>query len=207
MRTWLTALLLVVGATSAEQGALLEQLKDGGAGERQAAVGRLAQIGDAGATEALIRALRDPDPVVRELAGAALWAIWSRSGDADIDARLQEGIGLMEAQRFAEAAAVFSDVIRRAPAFAEGWNKRATVYYLMGELDRSLADCEEVIRRNPGHFGALSGFGLIYLQKDDLSHAAEYFEKALTVNPNLGQIRRVLDEIRRVLQERHRQSV
>ena len=91
----------------------------------------------------------------------------------------------MQAGRLPESVAVFSDVIARAPGFAEGWNKRATAYYLMGELDRSLADCEEVVKRNPVHFGALSGFGLIYLQKEDLPKAAEYFEKALAVDPTL----------------------
>ena len=98
-------------------------------------------------------------------------------------------------------------MIARAPGFAEGWNKRATAYYMMGELDRSLADCEEVVKRNPVHFGALSGFGLIYLQKEDLPRAAEYFEKALAVNPNLAQIGRVLEQIREAMRQRRQQSI
>jgi tetratricopeptide (TPR) repeat protein len=113
----------------------------------------------------------------------------------------------MQAGRLPESVAVFSEVIARAPAFAEGWNKRATAYYLMGELDRSLSDCEEVVQRNPIHFGALSGFGLIYLQKEDLPRAAAYFEKALVVNPNLAQIQRVLEQIREVLRQRRQQSI
>jgi tetratricopeptide (TPR) repeat protein len=113
----------------------------------------------------------------------------------------------MAARRFTEAIALFDEVIARAPDFAEGWNKRATLYYLMGEWDRSLADCEEVIRRNPIHFGALSGFGLNYLQKDDLVHAAEYFEKALDVNPNLIQVAATLEHIRAVLRQRRQQSI
>ena len=119
----------------------------------------------------------------------------------------RQGVELMSAQRLAEAVDVFGEVIRRAPGFAEGWNKRATVYYLMGALDRSLADCEEVIRLNPIHFGALSGFGLIYLQKDDPARAAEYFERALAVNPGLDQVRAALEEIRALLAERRQQSI
>ena len=207
MRTWIAALLLLAAAPSSEQGTLLDQLQGGGASERRAAVARLGEVGDASAAARLADALRDPDAEVRELAGDALWAVWLRSGDSRVDALLQQGIALMQARRLDEAAAVFGEVIRRAPDFAEGWNKRATVYYLMGELDRSLADCEEVVRRNPIHFGALSGFGLIYLQKDDLPHAAEYFERALAVNPNLGQIRSALEEIRAVLAERRKQSI
>ena len=77
----------------------------------------------------------------------------------------------------------------------------------MGELDRSLADCEEVVRRNPNHFGALSGFGLIYLQKDDLARAAEYFERALAVNPNLSRIEAMLQQVRELLRQRRQQTI
>jgi tetratricopeptide (TPR) repeat protein len=199
--------LLAAPADHPEQAALLERLASGTLEERRAAVGRLGEIGNGGATAALARALHDPDPEVRAGAGPALWAIWHRSGDPAIDQRLQEGIALMEGQRFPEAVAVFGEVIARAPDFAEGWNKRATVLYLMGDYDRSLADCEEVIRRNPIHYGALSGFGLNYLQKDDLPRAAQYFERALAVNPNLRQIEAALAEIREVLRQRRLNSV
>ncbi len=198
-------LLVVTGAT--EQAALLEKLRAGTPADRQAAVARLAEIGDAEAADELARALRDADPEVREGAGDALWAIWHRSGDAEVDALLRHGIARMGERQYPEAVIVFGEVIRRAPAFAEGWNKRATVYYLMGEYDLSLADCEEVIRRNPIHFGALAGFGLNYVEKDDLERAREYFERALAVNPNLSQIEALLAKIRDVLTERRRQTI
>jgi tetratricopeptide (TPR) repeat protein len=201
-------LLLVMAATPpAEQAALLERLQNGGVEERRSAAERLGAIGDDGATTALVQALRDPDSTVRSEAHDSLWAIWHRSGDPAIDSLLAQGIALMQSGRLPESVAVFSDVIARAPAFAEGWNKRATAYYLMGELDRSLADCEEVVKRNPVHFGALSGFGLIYLQKEDLPKAAEYFEKALAVDPTLTQVEAVLERIREVLRQRRQQSI
>jgi tetratricopeptide (TPR) repeat protein len=201
-------LLLVMAATPpAEQAALLERLRNGGVEERRSAAERLGAIGDDGATTALVQALRDPDSTVRSEAHDSLWAIWHRSGDPAIDSLLAQGIALMQSGRLPESVAVFSDVIARAPAFAEGWNKRATAYYLMGELDRSLADCEEVVKRNPVHFGALSGFGLIYLQKEDLPKAAEYFEKALAVDPTLTQVEAVLERIREVLRQRRQQSI
>jgi tetratricopeptide (TPR) repeat protein len=204
------ALLLLVAVAAApppEQPALLEQLRNGAVEERRVAAERLGVIGDDGATTALVQALRDPDSAVRSEAHDSLWAIWHRSGDPAIDALLGQGIALMQSGRLPESVAVFSDVIARAPAFAEGWNKRATAYYLMGELDRSLADCEEVVRRNPVHFGALAGFGLIYLQKEDLPKAAEYFEKALAVDPTLAQVEAVLGQIREVLRQRRQQSI
>ncbi len=202
---WLAVLL--AAAAPAEQPALLGALAGGAVEARRAAAARLAEVGDDAATAGLVQALRDPDPGVRHLAQDALWAIWQRSGDPAIDALLARGIELMDARQLPEAIIVFSEVIERAPWFAEGWNKRATAYYLMGELDRSLADCEEVVRRNPVHFGALSGFGLIYLQKEDLARAAEYFEKALAVNPNLAQVEAVLKEIRELQARRRMQSI
>jgi len=200
-------LLVALAAAPAEQASLLDRLRNGAADERRVAAERLGEVGDDGAAAGLVQALRDPDPGVRGKAHDALWAIWHRSGDPAIDTLLQQGIALMGAGRLPESVAVFSDVITRAPRFAEGWNKRATAYYLMGELDRSLADCEEVVRRNPIHFGALSGFGLIYLQKEDLPRAAEYFEKALAVDPNLAQVEAVLEQIREVLRQRRQQSI
>ena len=189
------------------QAALLERLRSGAVEERRIAAERLGEIGDDGATTALVQALRDPDSTVRSEAHDSLWAIWHRSGDPAIDSLLAQGIALMQSGRLPESVAVFTDVIARAPAFAEGWNKRATAYYLMGELDRSLADCEEVVQRNPVHFGALSGFGLIYLQKEDLPKAAEYFEKALAVDPTLIQVEGALEQIREVLRQRRQQTI
>jgi tetratricopeptide (TPR) repeat protein len=77
-------------------------------------------------------------------------------------------------------------VIKRKPAFAEGWNKRATVLFLAGEFKRSLADCDQVMKRNPNHFGALSGYGQIYFQLEQYEKAISYWKRALKVNPNLG---------------------
>jgi tetratricopeptide (TPR) repeat protein len=208
MKTWLLALALAaVTAAAADEATLLRDLRGGTPAERRAAAERLGEIGGPGATADLARALRDADPEVRGRAQAALWAIWHRSGDPAIDALLQHGIMLMEQGRHPEAVAAFGEVIARAPAFAEGWNKRATVYYLMGEYDRSLADCEEVVRRNPIHYGALSGFGLNYLEKGQLERAVEYFEKALAVNPNLAQVEATVRQLREILVQRRRQAI
>ncbi len=207
LRLAVVLLALLAAAPAAEQAALVERLQHGAVEERRVAAERLGEIGDDGATAALVQALHDPDDVVRSEAHDSLWAIWHRSGDPTIDRLLAQGIALMQSGRVPESIAVFSDVIARAPTFAEGWNKRATAYYLMGDFDRSLADCEEVVKRNPAHFGALSGFGLIYLQKDDLPKAAQYFEKALAVDPTLAQVEAALNEIREVLRKRGGQTI
>ena len=92
------------------------------------------------------------------------------------------------------------------PDFAEGWNKRATVYFLMGDFDQSLADCDETLKRNPNHFGALAGCGAIYAQRGELEQALEYFERALEVNPNMPGVEQALGLVRERLATAGRRS-
>jgi tetratricopeptide (TPR) repeat protein len=163
----------------------LAGLEDVVPGQRAEAVAWIALHGRMADQPLLLKRLRDDDGAVRGLAEQALWALWSRSGDAALDRLMAEGIGRMQAGEFAAAIAAFSEVIRRKPAFAEGWNKRATAYYLAGDYRRSLRDCDEVLKRNPRHFGALSGYGQIYFRLEQYEKALEYWRRALEVNPNM----------------------
>ena len=129
--------------------------------------------------------LRDESGLVRSYAEQGLWLLWSRSGDAGIDALMARGGEEMQAGRFDEAIQVFSQVIKTKPDFAEGWNKRATAYYLAADYSRSLADCDEVLKRNPSHFGALSGAGQIHYALENYELALVWFRRALEVNPNM----------------------
>ena len=85
------------------------------------------------------------------------------------------------------AMPVLDDIVARAPNWAEGWNKRATVLYLMGEHDRSLADIDRVLALEPRHFGALAGLGLIRIEKGETREALAAFRRALAVNPFLRE--------------------
>jgi tetratricopeptide (TPR) repeat protein len=166
-------------------------------------------LGDMGRMEdvpLLVAVLRDPDPTVPELAEQSLWQIWSRSGDPDVDALFQRGLDQMNQRDFEEAIETFSQIIQKKPDFAEGWNKRATLYYLIGEYEKSLADCEEVIRRNPVHFGVLSGFGLNYLRLGKPEQALDYFQRALVVDPNLAQAQVAVEELKQFLAKRRQDS-
>lgn len=135
--------------------------------------------------EVLAQRLFDESPMVRGIAEQALWLLWTRSGDKGIDALMETAADQMQAHQFQEAVATLSEVIQRKPAFAEGWNRRATVLYLAGEYGKSLADCDEVMKRNPQHFGALAGYGQIYFQLERYDKAIEYWRRALKVNPNM----------------------
>jgi len=176
-------------------------LQKGSTAERRQAIAILAQIGDRRAAQPLAQALRDDDVLVRETAEQALWSVWHRSGKLEVDARLQDGIMAMQRGAFEEAVAIFTDVIEMAPDFAEGYNKRATTYYLMQEYELAIRDCDKTIALNPIHFGALSGAGLCYLGLRNLPRALEYFERALAANPNMPQIQQYVEEIKKFLRD------
>ncbi len=133
-----------------------------------------------------LEALRGNDPVRAAEAEALLWQMWCRSGNAEVDALLEDGVEAMERHDLAEAERLFSRVIERAPDFAEGWNKRATVRYLADNYDGAIADCQETLARNPSHFGALSGQGLCHMALGQYRQAAALFMGALAVHPTLA---------------------
>ena len=154
--------------------------------ERRAeAVAWIANHGHMADTELLMKRLHDESPLVRGYAEQGLWLLWSRSGDAQIDRVMARGVEEMQSGRHDRAVATFSEVIRLRPDFAEGWNKRATALYLAGAYRRSLADCDEVLKRNPQHFGALSGYGQIQFQLGEFGKAIEWWRRALDANPNM----------------------
>jgi tetratricopeptide (TPR) repeat protein len=188
-----------VGGPTREEA--LQALADtGNADNRRRGAEALSESGLMTDLPRLAAALRDNDSLVRDLAESAMWQVWSRSGDAT-------GVEQMRARQGEQAVDTFSEIIRRRPDFAEGWNKRATVYYLLGEYGKSLADCDEVMKRNPYHFGALSGYGMIYMQLDQPATALEYFERALRVNPNLESTRQTIDRLKTLLIQRRKDTI
>ncbi len=208
--TIVTAVLLALSASAAtaetDRATALKELESRDARVRQQGVGHLAETGVMSDVPTLLAALVDDDAVVRAGSERAIWAIWSRSGDPDVDLLFAQGAEHLAHRRLPESVEVFTRVIERKPDFAEGWNKRATALYLAGDLDASAADCDEVLKRNPSHFGALSGYGLISLQRGQLEHALGYFEQALALNPNMPGVRANIEAIRAVLARRGRRE-
>ena len=175
----------------------LAALKNADTAARAEAVVWIANRGTIADAPLLHERLRDESAFVRTFAEQGLWLLWTRSGDAAIDALMARATEAMQSGQYAEAVKVLDQVVKKKPDFAEGWNRRATVHYLAGELRKSIADCDEVLKRNPGHFGALSGLGQIYLQLDDEQKALEWFRRALEVNPNMLSVEmnvRMLEE-------------
>lgn len=189
----------VPGGLTREQ--VLQGLDNADPDVRRGAYIALGGLGTREDLPLLYSALYDEDPLVRKLAEDSVWKVWSRSGNALHDQMLQRGIQQMQAGQYAGAVRSFSALIRLAPDFAEAWNKRATVYFIVGEDDRSIADVEQVLVREPYHFGALSGYGQLMLRKREYRRALGYFERALTINPNMRDVSKNIDSIRRALGE------
>ena len=174
---------------------------------RAAAIVWLATHAGESAQPLMVKRLRDENEVVRAVAEQGLWRLWSRSGDAAIDKVLAAGTEHLQEARFKEAIAAFSDVILLKPAFAEGWNKRATAHYLAGDFQRSLADCDEVLKRNPQHFGALSGYGQIHFQLGEYDKALHYWRRALEVNPNMPGVEANIQGLEILLKEKKGRTI
>jgi len=119
-----------------------------------------------------------------------IWELWLASGDQAMDEEMARGILFMNAGDLRQALTSFDRIIASAPDFAEGWNKRATVYYLMGDLKRSVLDIERTVALEPRHFGAFSGLGLIYMATGDDEAALRAFERVLQIHPFYGDIAR-----------------
>jgi tetratricopeptide (TPR) repeat protein len=202
----LAALLMCGNGWSADSELTREQalsaLKQESAQARHAGVQRLGEIGTASDVQPLLVTLRDTDENTREEAERAIQRIWARSGDAGIDAMFVRGVREMSEGNLTRALSTFNEVIRLKPEFAEGWNKRATLYFFVGDYVKSMRDCDEVLKRNPNHYGALAGYGQIFLELKNYERALEYFQRALNVNPNLLSVTNTMDKLERLIEQR-----
>jgi len=114
-----------------------------------------------------------------------IWGVWNEADDPETNRLLTEGREAMQQLDFEKALACFDAVIARDPDFAEGWNERATLYYVMGKFRASIKDIKEVLVREPRHFGALAGLGMNYEALGDDTAALNAWRRALKVNPHL----------------------
>lgn len=122
---------------------------------------------------------------IAETIEQAIWQLWLRHPSPSVDVLMGQAIKAMNANENKKALRILTTVIELAPEYAEGWNKRATVYFYEGEYKRSLADIAQVLDIEPRHFGALSGLGLIHQAMDNKKEALEALRRALKVHPFL----------------------
>jgi tetratricopeptide (TPR) repeat protein len=130
-----------------------------------------------------------------------IWQIWGESGKPDLDRLMAEGDAAMSDEDYPTALKKFNRVIAARPDFAEGWNRRATLYYLTGDYAASLADIDHVLELEPRHFGAISGLGVVNMALEHDAAARDAFERVLSLYPlnipareNLKLVKKRLDD-------------
>jgi tetratricopeptide (TPR) repeat protein len=124
-----------------------------------------------------------------------IWQRWTANDDPAVSQLMQTGIRALNYSTYRRALQSFDRVIEMAPEFAEGWNKRATLYYHIKEYRRSIDDIKETLRLEPRHFGAWSGLGLVSIAQENYSGALAAFKKALSINPHIANIRRYVQKL------------
>jgi len=123
-----------------------------------------------------------------------IWGLWMNNDQPLVTSRMQIGVYFMQQGRLDMAYQVFSDVVKLDPTYAEGWNKRATVAYMMGQLQPSIIDIQKTLALEPRHFGALSGLGLIHILSGQPETALKVFKKVLEIYPqNIGAQKKIID--------------
>jgi tetratricopeptide (TPR) repeat protein len=131
-----------------------------------------------------------------------IWAIWVTSDNAEVNRLMEEGTNAMAARDYKTALAHFTRMITIAPDFAEGWNKRATVLWLLGDYEGSMKDVDRTLALEPRHFGALWGLGTIDAALEHDEEAIAAFERALAVNPHLDGVSEQIEALKQRIKDR-----
>jgi tetratricopeptide (TPR) repeat protein len=112
-----------------------------------------------------------------------IWEIWSATGDPKLDQLMVTSSEAMARGDYKGALLDIGQILKAKPDFAEGWNKRATVYFLMGDYEKAIADIDRTLELEPRHFGALAGLGMSNMKLGRDAAAADAFRRLLSIDP------------------------
>lgn len=129
-----------------------------------------------------------PDEASAKHVEARIWAIWLQTPSDTAALLMTRAKVAVDAQKIDVAIKLLDSVIKLRPDYIEAWNRRATLYYMQNEYSRSLADIQQVLTREPRHFGALAGLGMIMQELGDEKRALDAYRKALAINPHIDKI-------------------
>ena len=131
-----------------------------------------------------------------------IWKIWStHPKDENLTKLLQNGSDLVSKKKFFESIDIFTKVINFDPSWAEAWNKRATVFYLIGEFQKSQNDIDKVLELENRHFGALAGQGLVNIKLKNYEKAIESYKRALEIYPTMQSPEIMIKQIEEIIKE------
>ena len=131
-----------------------------------------------------------------------IWLLWStHPSDKKLTSLLDEGSKLVQDQKFDKAISIFTDAIELDPTWAEAWNKRATVFYMVGEFQKSQNDIDKVLALEQRHFGALAGQGLVNIQLKNYEKAIKSYEKAQEIYPAMRSPKIMIKQIEELIKQ------
>jgi tetratricopeptide (TPR) repeat protein len=136
-----------------------------------------------------------PDEASAKHVEARIWAIWMQTPSDTAALLMVRAKAAIDAQQVDVALKLLDAVIKLRPDYTEAWNRRATLYYLQNDYMRSLADIQQVLVREPRHFGALAGLGMIMQDLGDDKRALDAFRKALAINPHLERVPELVKQL------------
>jgi tetratricopeptide (TPR) repeat protein len=113
-----------------------------------------------------------------------IWDIWNETNDIKIEEDFYRGVESMQNRDLITSITFFTKVVKNNPDFAEGWNKRATAYFMNGEFDKSMLDINQTLKLEPRHFGAMDGMGLIFMHLQQYNEAIKIYDQMLKISPN-----------------------
>ena len=175
---------------------LYRQLLNGSSAEQIRAAGALA-VFDGQAQ--LLAALKTEAPAVRDLARRALEYLWFRAAGHEANQMIENACQAADKNDFQAALALLDRLVQKYPRYAEAWNRRASVYWQMGEYKKSIADCEKALAINPNHYGAWQGIGVCQVQLGDVSEACRCLRAALRITPYDETTRHCLEKCEELL--------
>ena len=143
-----------------------------------------------------------PDDVTAKAIEGRIWALWAATRSDTATLLMARAQTAMEQHDIDVTIKLLDAVIKIRPSYVDAWNRRATVYYMKKDYGRALADIREVLRREPRHFGALSGLGLIMQDLGDDKQALEVYRRALAIYPRLEHIPDVVKELQQKIEGR-----
>ena len=131
-----------------------------------------------------------------------IWEIWStHPTDQFLTTRLAEGSKLVRNKQLVNAVDIFTEVIEKDPTWAEAWNKRATVLYMLGDYQRSQNDIDKVLKLEDRHFGALAGQGLVNIKLENYEKAIKSYEKAQEIYPAMKSPKIMIEQIEQLIKQ------
>ena len=195
-------MLLVLGAfhlsrrTTIYKDHLYQQLVSGGRAQKLHAAEELVEVGG---QRQLVLALKSRATDVREVATSALWDLWFREAGRHAYEMTARAARKIDRSEFDEGLIELNEIVRLYPDFAEGWNRRATLYWIMGQYEESLSDCQKVLGLKPEHFGAWQGMARCQMHLGDLEGAVFSLRRAVRIQPHDEATKTLLQRCERLL--------